>query len=105
MSHDDRTRRLMDEVQQQLPTETTLAFDLEEQQRQERLRTAWAALKAWLALGPAPRLRTCPRCGHDGMYDATRCGYCWLALARDAGAADSSGRPSSASSDAESRNG
>lgn len=27
----------------------------------------------------APR-RRCPKCGHEGMADATVCGYCWTKL-------------------------
>jgi hypothetical protein len=41
---------------------------------------SWASLVQLLALGVAPELRECPRCGNRGMRAATRCGYCWLAL-------------------------
>ena len=43
-------------------------------------RVAWTSLVDTLALGPAPELRECPRCGHAGMLAATRCGYCWIVL-------------------------
>jgi hypothetical protein len=46
----------------------------------QALRTSWGELVDWLALGPAPQLRTCPKCGHSGMRDATLCGYCWEKL-------------------------
>jgi len=44
------------------------------------LRAAFGKLVATLALGPAPELRTCPRCGSTGMRAATRCGTCWEKL-------------------------
>ncbi len=44
------------------------------------LRTSWERLVTWLALGPAPQLRDCPKCGRSGMRDATLCGYCWEKL-------------------------
>jgi hypothetical protein len=44
------------------------------------LRTSWERLVTWLALGPAPQLRDCPKCGRSGMRDATRCGHCWEKL-------------------------
>lgn len=44
------------------------------------LLASWAELVAFLALGPAPELRTCPSCGSSGMRDATRCGHCWRKL-------------------------
>ena len=34
-----------------------------------------------LALGPAPEMRECPVCKHRGLRAATRCGFCWTALA------------------------
>jgi hypothetical protein len=42
--------------------------------------TSWAKLVEFLALGPAPELRTCPFCGSVGMRAATRCGACWRKL-------------------------
>ncbi len=44
------------------------------------LTAAWTQLVALLALGPAPELRSCPRCGAVGMRAASRCGGCWQAL-------------------------
>jgi hypothetical protein len=44
------------------------------------LSSSWAKLVEHLALGPAPRVRTCPVCAHVGMRDATRCGFCWTKL-------------------------
>jgi hypothetical protein len=44
------------------------------------LSSSWHELIDVLALGPAPKLRQCPVCGHTGMSDATRCGYCWNEL-------------------------
>jgi hypothetical protein len=44
------------------------------------LSSSWAELVELLALGPAPRVRKCPSCKHTGMFDATRCGYCWTQL-------------------------
>lgn len=44
------------------------------------LLTSWATLVEFLALGPPPDLRTCPRCGAVGMRAATRCGRCWTKL-------------------------
>jgi hypothetical protein len=38
---------------------------------------SWAALVDWLALGPTPQVRGCPRCGSTVMLEATTCGYCW----------------------------
>jgi hypothetical protein len=49
------------------------------------LRTSWSSLVSWLALGPAPRLRDCPKCGRSGMWDATICGHCWEKLPKLAG--------------------
>jgi hypothetical protein len=45
-----------------------------------QLRDAWARLVTVLALGPAPELRSCPRCNEVGMRAASRCGRCWLVL-------------------------
>ena len=42
--------------------------------------TSWARLVELLALGVAPRLRQCPRCGNSGRRAATRCGHCWSPL-------------------------
>jgi len=44
------------------------------------LHAAWSQLVGRLALGPAPAMRNCPRCGNVGMRDATLCGYCWKKL-------------------------
>jgi hypothetical protein len=44
------------------------------------LTASWARLVQLLALGVAPELRQCPRCGTSGMRAATRCGHCWVAL-------------------------
>ncbi len=44
------------------------------------LRASWARLVGFMALGPAPELRDCPKCGHSGMRAATLCGYCWETL-------------------------
>ena len=41
---------------------------------------SWARLVEFLALGPAPELRDCPRCGSVGMRAATLCGTCWEKL-------------------------
>jgi len=48
---------------------------------QAALHARWAELVESLALGPARELRECPVCRRFGMRDATRCGYCWSALA------------------------
>ena len=45
------------------------------------LRVAWGQLVDILALGPAPELRDCPTCHNVGMRAASRCMYCWSALA------------------------
>jgi hypothetical protein len=42
---------------------------------------SWAVLVEILALGPAPVMRECPVCKHRGLRAATRCGFCWTALA------------------------
>lgn len=44
------------------------------------LQTAWKEMVRILSLGPAPELRTCPRCSEVGMRAATRCSRCWLTL-------------------------
>jgi hypothetical protein len=44
------------------------------------LTVSWARLVELMALGVAPELRQCPRCGSHGMRQATRCGRCWAAL-------------------------
>lgn len=41
---------------------------------------AWSRLVTILALEPPRPSRACPRCGEQGMRDATVCGYCWLKL-------------------------
>ena len=46
-----------------------------------QLEAAWGNLVRVLSLGPAPELRTCPRCNDIGMRAASRCGRCWVALA------------------------
>ena len=46
----------------------------------EALRGRWDELVSVLALGPAPELRTCPKCNELGMRAATRCGRCWSPL-------------------------
>ncbi len=46
----------------------------------QSLTRAWDALVQHLALGPAPDMRACPRCGRDVMRAATLCGYCWSKL-------------------------
>jgi hypothetical protein len=48
------------------PTWTALAMD-------------WSALVNMLDLGKKPEMRACPICGRLGMFEATRCGYCWSA--------------------------
>ena len=45
------------------------------------LLASWRDLVTMLDLGPPPRTRVCPVCGNVGMRAATRCGYCWSALA------------------------
>lgn len=45
-----------------------------------QLEAAWGDLVKVLSLGPAPELRTCPRCSDVGMRAATRCGRCWIEL-------------------------
>ncbi len=52
-----------------------------------RLVRSWGRLVDFLALGPAPELRTCPHCGEVGMRAATLCGYCWRKLVPPAHAA------------------
>ncbi len=42
---------------------------------------AWATLVKLLALGPGRELRTCPRCDHVAMRQATLCSHCWGRLA------------------------
>lgn len=44
------------------------------------LLASWGKLIEYLALGPAPELRTCPFCGGTGMRAATVCGHCWKKL-------------------------
>lgn len=44
------------------------------------LQSAWKEMTRILSLGPAPELRTCPRCNETGMRAATRCSRCWLTL-------------------------
>jgi hypothetical protein len=46
----------------------------------EALTVSWTRMTALLALGTAPELRQCPRCGSSGMRAATRCGSCWASL-------------------------
>ena len=43
----------------------------------------WADFINQLALRLVPEVRTCPTCGRVCMRNATRCGYCWAALAAD----------------------
>lgn len=50
------------------------------------LRTAWSAFVIKLDMGPAPLTRECPYCKQRVMQAATRCGYCWKALAAVDGA-------------------
>jgi len=45
---------------------------------------AWAQVVKVLALGAAPELRDCPRCGSPGMRAASRCGRCWSTLVPNA---------------------
>jgi hypothetical protein len=44
------------------------------------LLASWAELVEYLALGPAPEVRSCPSCGASGMRAATVCGTCWTRL-------------------------
>ena len=44
------------------------------------LHIAWGQLVHLLAPKPDRATRKCPRCGNEGMRQATRCGYCWLKL-------------------------
>jgi hypothetical protein len=46
----------------------------------EGLKGSWAAMMKLLAVGPAPEIRACPRCGNLGMRAATLCGHCWAKL-------------------------
>ncbi len=48
--------------------------------RGDALRASWGKLVSFMALGPAPEVRTCPKCGREGMREATLCGYCWEKL-------------------------
>jgi hypothetical protein len=47
----------------------------------DALIASWARLVELLALGAAPLLRQCPRCGNSVRRAATRCGHCWSSLA------------------------
>jgi hypothetical protein len=44
------------------------------------LNDAWVALVKQLDLGPEPKVRDCPHCGHICMHAATVCAYCWNKL-------------------------
>jgi hypothetical protein len=84
MFDDTRIRQLLAAVQRQLPAAAMPGRDvdpaLDAPQRQERVHPAWAAVVVGRGVGPAPVRRECPYCGQGGMREATRCGYCWLAL-------------------------
>ncbi len=56
------------------------------------LRSAWARLVEFLALGPPPELRACPFCGAVGMRAAPLCGACWRRLDPPASAPSASSR-------------
>jgi hypothetical protein len=47
----------------------------------DALIASWARLVELMALGAAPQLRQCPRCGNSVRRAATRCGHCWSPLA------------------------
>lgn len=72
-----RLHALMTMVQNEM-SRLPLAPDLKRE-----LESAWAALVEELSSSTshAPLQRVCPSCGHSGMRDATRCGYCWEKLA------------------------
>ena len=77
----DRLRAVVatiDHEMSALPGEALRDHAYAESERQ--LASSWAELVALLAFGPVPQLRECPVCGHTGMRDATRCGYCWTKL-------------------------
>jgi hypothetical protein len=44
------------------------------------LTSSWATLVQLMALGIAPAVRACPRCGYAAMSAAIRCGSCWSLL-------------------------
>lgn len=41
------------------------------------LRAAWGALVKFLAVPPAPEVRSCRHCGGEMRHDATICKFCW----------------------------
>jgi hypothetical protein len=52
----------------------------ENQRSWAALAVSWSALVNLLDLGKKPEMRACPVCERLGMFEATRCGYCWSAL-------------------------
>lgn len=81
-SESDRVilRTLVSDIDRDLSCLAREAPRAEHRSAIDALSASWARLVQLLALGVAPELRVCPRCGQSGMREATRCGYCWASL-------------------------
>ena len=77
----ERLRDLLTRIGRELATLPSEAMRESDAASARRLAASWEELVVLLALGPAPQLRECPACKHEGMRAATRCGYCWEKLA------------------------
>jgi hypothetical protein len=73
-------RIVVSDIEQELSCLARPSSAAEHQTAMGALTASWARLVDLLALGLAPELRQCARCGHSGMRAATRCGQCWGAL-------------------------
>jgi hypothetical protein len=81
-SESDRVslRIVVTDIERELASLTREAPAAEHRLAIDALIASWARLVELLALGAAPELRQCPRCGNSGRRAATRCGHCWSPL-------------------------
>jgi hypothetical protein len=76
----DRLRGLVTAVGTDITHAQAPVLPTENQRSLTALAMNWSALVNLLDLGQKPEMRACHVCGRLGMFEATRCGYCWAAL-------------------------
>jgi hypothetical protein len=76
----ERLRTLVTAVGSEVAHVSGTAPQIQNAGSRAALDTTWKTLVDMLDLGTTPEMRDCPECGHQGMADAIRCGFCWISL-------------------------